>query len=43
MKVDDMERLERTERMMVRWMGGVSLKNKKVLLVMYYVPLCTDT
>jgi hypothetical protein len=28
MKVDDMHRLERTERMMVRWMCGVSLKNR---------------
>ena len=28
MKVDDMQRLERTERMMVRWMCGVTLKNK---------------
>jgi hypothetical protein len=27
-KVDDMQRLERTERMMVRWMCGVSLKNR---------------
>ena len=26
MKVEDMQRLERTERMMVRWMCGVSLK-----------------
>ena len=29
MKVDDMQRQERTERMMVRWMCGVTLKNKK--------------
>ena len=28
MKVVDMERLERTERMMVRWMCGVTLKNR---------------
>jgi len=28
MKVDDMQRLERTERMMVRWMCGVTLNNK---------------
>jgi hypothetical protein len=28
MKVDDMQRLERAERMMVRWMCGVSLKNR---------------
>jgi hypothetical protein len=28
MKVEDMHRLERTERMMVRWMCGVTLKNK---------------
>ena len=28
MKVDDLQRLERTERMMVRWMCGVSLKNR---------------
>jgi hypothetical protein len=27
-RVEDMQRLERTERMMVRWMCGVSLKNK---------------
>jgi hypothetical protein len=27
-KVDDMQRLERTERMMVRWMCGVSLKDR---------------
>jgi hypothetical protein len=29
MKVEDMDRLERTERMMVRWMSGVSLKDRK--------------
>jgi hypothetical protein len=29
MKVDDMQRLKRTERMMVQWMCGVTLKNKK--------------
>ena len=28
MKVEDMQRLERAERMMVRWMCGVSLKDK---------------
>jgi hypothetical protein len=28
MKAEDMQRLERTERMMVRWMCGVSLKNR---------------
>jgi len=28
MKVKDAQRLERTERMIVRWMCGVSLKNK---------------
>ena len=28
MKVEDMQRLERTERMMVRWMCGVTLKNR---------------
>ena len=27
-KVEDMQRLERTERMMVSWMCGVSLKSK---------------
>ncbi len=27
MKVEDMQRLERAERMMVRWMCGVNLKN----------------
>jgi hypothetical protein len=29
MRVEDMNRLERTERMMVRWMCGVTLKDKK--------------
>ena len=29
MKVDDVQRLERTERMMIRWMCGVTLKDKK--------------
>ena len=29
MKVDDLRSLERTERMMVRWMCGVSLKDRK--------------
>ena len=28
MKMVDMQRLERTERMMVRWMCGVTLKNR---------------
>jgi len=28
MKVEDMARLERTERMMVRWMCGVHLKSR---------------
>ena len=28
LKVEDVQRLERTERMMVRWMCGVSLKNR---------------
>ena len=28
MKVDDMQRLERTERLMVRWMCSVSLKDR---------------
>ena len=29
MKVDDMQKLERTESMMMRWMCGVSLKDRK--------------
>src|SRR3989441_11603408 len=29
MKVDDMQRLERTENSMVRWISGVSLKDKR--------------
>ena len=29
MKVEDLYRLERTERMMVRWMCGVTLKDRK--------------
>ena len=29
MKADDLKSLERTERMMVRWMCGVSLKDKR--------------
>lgn len=29
MKVEDLHRLERTERMMVRWMCGVTLKDRK--------------
>ena len=28
MKVEDRQRLERTEKMMVRWMSGVTLKNR---------------
>ena len=28
MKVEDVQRLERTERMMVRWMCGVRLKKR---------------
>jgi len=34
MKVDDMERLERTERMIVRWMCGVSLRDRKSSVVL---------
>jgi hypothetical protein len=29
MKVDDVQRLERTEKMMIRWMCGVTLKDMK--------------
>ena len=29
MKAEDMQRLERTERTMIRWMCGVSLSDKK--------------
>jgi hypothetical protein len=29
MKVVDMQRLERTEKMMIRWMCGVTLKDRK--------------
>jgi hypothetical protein len=29
MKVEDVQRLERTEKMMIRWMCGVTLKDKK--------------
>ena len=29
MKVEDMQRLERTEKMMIRWMCGVTLKDRK--------------
>src|SRR5260221_13406436 len=29
MKVEDMQRLERAKRMMVRWMCGVTLKDRK--------------
>ena len=35
MKVDDLDRLERTERMMVRWMCGVSLKNRRSSVDLY--------
>ena len=34
MKVDDMQKLERTESMMMRWMCGVSLKERKPTLVL---------
>jgi len=34
MKVDDMDRMKRTERMMVRWMCGVSLKDRKSSVVL---------
>ena len=30
MKAEDMQRLERTERMMNRWMCGVKLSDRKV-------------
>ena len=29
MKAEDMQRLERTERMMIRWMCGVRLSDEK--------------
>ena len=29
MKVEDVQHLERTERMMVRWMCGVTLRDRK--------------
>ena len=29
MKAEDMQRLERTERMMIRWMCGVKLSDRK--------------
>ena len=29
MKVDDMQRLRRTENSMVRWMSGVTMKDRK--------------
>ena len=29
MKVEDMQRLERAEKMMIRWMCGVTLKDRK--------------
>ena len=29
MKAEDMQRLERTEQMMIRWMCGVRLSDKK--------------
>ena len=35
MKVDDLDRLERTERMMVRWMCGVSLKDRRSSVDLY--------
>jgi len=35
MKVDDTRRLERTERMMVRWMCGVTLKNRVASVDLY--------
>ena len=31
MKAEDMQRLERTERMMIRWMCGVRLSDKKAV------------
>ena len=31
MKVDDMQKLERMESMMMRWMCGVSLKERNLL------------
>ena len=36
MKVADMNRLERTERMMVRWMCGVSLKDRNLTADLYH-------
>ena len=36
MKVADMNRLERTERMMVRWICGVSLKDRNVTADLYH-------
>ena len=35
MKADNLHSLERTERMMVRWMCGVSLKDRKRSVVLY--------
>ena len=35
MKADDLRSLERTERMMVRWMGGVSLKDRSDAVRIY--------
>ena len=35
MKVAEMNRLERTERMMVRWMCGVSLKDRHLTADLY--------
>ena len=29
MRVEDMRRLERAEKMMIRWMSGVTLRNGK--------------
>jgi len=34
LKVDDMERLERTERMMARWMCAVSLRDREFSVVL---------
>lgn len=42
MKVDDMQRLERAERMMMRWMCGVSLKDR-VRIEDLRQRLCSDS
>jgi hypothetical protein len=34
-KTEDMQRMERTERMMIRWMCGVSLKNRIASVELY--------